>query len=412
MNRTGGPEWIMRLRSFIVHCSSPIASIVHFSKEPPVSIPKEAFTIGVEEEYQIIHPQTRALRSRAQAILSNAQAVVGTRITPEMYLSQIEMGTPICQTLAEVRNAVLHLRGQVIAAARRDGSLIVAAGTHPFSHWEDQKLTPKERYTAIEADYQQLTREQLIFGCHVHVGIPDREIIIQVMNRVRPWLAPLLALACNSPFWLGVDTGYASFRTEIWGRWPTAGIPQVFADRADYDRLVADMISTGSISEASKLYWDVRPSSRYETLEFRIADVCLTADEAVMVAGLARALARTCALEAERNVPISPVRPEILQVAQWRAARFGLESDLTDPQESRSVPARVMIEKLLAYVRPALDEYDEWDDVSSLVRTVLEQGTGAMRQREAYIRSELSLEGVVDFMVAQTAKDTQNDWQR
>lgn len=369
-----------------------------------MSISKEAFTIGVEEEYQIIHPQTRALRSRAQAILSRAQAIIGDRVTPEMYLSQIEIGTPVCQTLAEVSNAVRHLRGQVITAARREGSQIVAAGTHPFSHWEDQKLTPKDRYLDIAANYQQLTHEQLIFGCHVHVGIPDREVAIQVMNRARHWLAPILALTSNSPFWLGTDTGYSSFRTEIWGRWPLAGIPQVFTDRAEYDRLVADLVNTGSIADESNIYWDIRPSVHYETLEFRIADVCLTADEAVMIAGLVRALVRTCALEVEQNRPMPHVRSEVLRAAQWQAARFGLDNNLIDSQQSRSVPAQTMIENLLTYLRPALEEYQEWNDVSSLVQTVLDQGNGATRQRAAYLRSEMSLEGVVDFMIAETAK--------
>jgi len=153
----------------------------------------------------------------------------------------------------------------------------------------------------------------LIFGCHVHVGIPDRDVAIQVMNRVRPWLATLLAIAGNSPFWLGTDTGYASFRTQIWGRWPTAGTPLLFTDRADYESLITDLTTTGIIADASKIYWDVRPAVRYETLEFRVADVCLTVDEAVLVTSLIRGLARTCAWEVEQNVPIPFVRNEVLQ---------------------------------------------------------------------------------------------------
>ena len=368
-----------------------------------VSIRKEEFTIGVEEEYQIVHPETRALRSRAQAILPKAKAAIGDQVTPEMYLSQIEIGTSVCSTLVEVRSQLRHLRREVIAAAKRENSLIAAAGTHPFSHWEDQRLTPKKRYAELASDFQQLTREQLIFGCHVHVGIPNREIAIQVMNRSRAWLAPLLALACNSPFWLGTETGYASFRTEIWGRWPTAGIPQVFSARSEYDQLVDDLTAVGTIADASKLYWDVRPSMHYETLEFRIADVCLTVDEAVMVAGLARALARTCALETENAVEITHIRPEVLQAAQWQAARFGLDGQLIDPQEKQAVAAPEMIEKLLTYVRSALDEYGEWKEISALVRQVLAKGTGAARQRAAYAQSG-TLEGVVDFVVAETAK--------
>lgn len=371
-----------------------------------MSIQKEEFTIGVEEEYQIIHPETRALRSRGQAILPKAKATIGDQVTPEMYLSQIEIGTSVCHSLVEVRSQLEHLRREVIAAAERENSLIAAAGTHPFSHWEDQRLTPKKRYAEIAADFQQLTREQLIFGCHVHVGIPNREIAIQVMNRSRPWLAPILALASNSPFWLGSETGYASFRTEIWGRWPTAGIPQVFSARSEYDRLVSDLTAVGTISDASKLYWDVRPSMHFETLEFRIADVCLTIDEAVMIAGLARALARTCAVEAENAVEIIHVRPELLQAAQWQAARFGLEGQLIDPQAHKAMPASEIIEKMLAYVRPALEEFGEWKEISAIVRQVLTKGTGAARQRAAYAKTG-TLEGIVDFIVAETAKGTE-----
>src|SRR5919112_2723024 len=163
----------------------------------------EEFTVGVEEEYQITHPETRELRSRAQSILTEAREAVGDLVTPEMYLSQIEIGTPVCRTLAEVRAELTRLRREVNAAAEQHGSRIAAAGTHPFSHWEDQELTPGRRYAGIAAEYEQLAREQLIYGCHVHVGIKDREAAIQVMNRVRPWLAVLLALAANSPFWLG-----------------------------------------------------------------------------------------------------------------------------------------------------------------------------------------------------------------
>jgi len=349
-----------------------------------MSLSGEAFTIGVEEEYQIIHPESRQLRSRAQAILPKAQAALGDQVTQELYQSQIEIGTSVCQTLEQVRKELTHLRGQVIMAARKADSQIVAAGTHPFSHWQDQRLTPKERYADLAADYQQLTREQLIFGCHVHIGIPDRELAIQVMNRSRPWLAALLALASNSPFWLGTDTGYASFRSEVWGRWPTAGIPQVFDTRAEYDHLIEDLISLGSVDDASKIYWDMRPSTHYETLEFRVTDVCLTIDEAVLIAGLARALSRTCALEAEREVAIHHVRPEILQVAKWQAARFGLDQTLMDPLAGRAVAAHVLIDKLLTYVRPALEEYHEWDEIAELVQAVRKGGTGAARQRAAY----------------------------
>jgi carboxylate-amine ligase len=304
-----------------------------------------------------------------------------------------------------VRAELVRLRREVSAAAARQGNWIGAAATHPFSHWADQQITPKARYIGIAQDYQQLAREQLIFGCHVHVGIHDREAAIQVMNRARPWLAVMLALAANSPFWLGADTGYSSFRTEIWRRWPMSGTPQVFRSRAEFDALVQSLVSTGSIEDGTKIYWDVRPSARFETLEFRVADVCLTVDEAVLTAGLARALARTCHAQALGDEPVSHARPELLRAAKWRAARYGLDADLIDVEEASARPAREVVWKLLSFLRPALEEHDEWDEINALAREAMERGNGAARQREVYARNG-SLEEVVDFIVSETRKGT------
>jgi len=218
----------------------------------------------------------------AGRVLPAARSELGDRVEPELYRSQVEMHTPVCATLAEARQALRDTRRALIEAAERGGLRIAAAGTHPFSHWGDQAVTPKTRYANLAEDYRQVFREQVVFGCHVHVGIEDREAAIQTMNRVRPWLPVLLALSASSPFWLGDDTGYASYRAEVWNRWPTAGMPQPFDSRAEYDRLVETLVATGSIREPTKLYWDVRPSSHFETLEFRVADSVMRVDEAVM----------------------------------------------------------------------------------------------------------------------------------
>lgn len=365
--------------------------------------PVEDFTIGVEEEYQIIHPETRELRQRAGRILPEAQRRVGDEVSNELFLSQIEIGTPICHTLADVRAELVRLRRAVVAAAGRDGSRIAAAGTHPFSHWGDQALTPKPRYFGIAEDFQQLAREQIIFGCHVHVGIADRDAGIGVMNRVRPWLPPLLALSANSPFWMGLDTGFASYRTELFARFPMTGTPYEFASRAEYDELIGVLADVGALDDASKIYWDVRPSSHVETIEFRVADVCLTIDEAVMIAGLCRALARTCHAQHARGEPVPPTRPELLRAAKFRASRYGLEANLIDVLARRSVPAAEMVETLLAFVRPALVEAGEWDEVAALVRQTVARGNGAMRQRAAYGRSG-RMEDVVDLIVEETGR--------
>ncbi|MBW4576029.1 MAG: carboxylate-amine ligase [Aphanothece sp. CMT-3BRIN-NPC111] len=363
----------------------------------------EEFTIGVEEEYQIINPVTRELTSRVEYVLPKAQKVLGEEVQPEAQRSQIEIGTPICRTLAEVRSELVRLRREVIAAAQKDGNQIAAAGTHPFSHWDEQQIAPKERYQALMRDYQQLTRELVIFGCHVHMGISDRELAIQVMNRARVWLAPLLALAASSPFWLSTDTGYASYRTEIWSRWPISGPPLMFESLAEYEALVQALVATRSVEEATKIYWDVRLSERFPTIEFRITDVCQTVDEAVMIAGLVRALARTCYEQAMRDRSFPAVRHELIRAANWRAARYGLDEDLIDIGAMKTVPARELIEAFLTFVRPALEEYGEWEEVSSIVRETMQHGTGATRQRQAYKRTG-RLEDVVDLIVQETAK--------
>jgi carboxylate-amine ligase len=223
------------------------------------------------------------------------------------------------------------------------------------------------------------------------------------MNRVRFRLAPLLALTANSPFWLGEDSDYASFRTLVWSRWPMSGPPLAFASKDEYDRLLTQLIAAGVIEDETKIYWDVRPSGRFPTLEFRVTDVCMTIDEAVMLAGLVRALARDAYLAGQRNDDVPHVRHELVRTAHWQAARFGLEGELIDVHTGRKVPADEMIGALLADLRPALEEAGDFDEVSSHVRTTLQRGNGATRQREAFERTG-SLQHVVDYIVEQTEK--------
>lgn len=358
-------------------------------------------TIGVEEEFFLVDAEDRALRPRSQAVVGRAHHEVGSQAQHELKLSQVESGTPVCRTLDEVRRHLNRLRRELASAAEAGGSRLAAMGTHPFSHWDEDRTTPKPAYIALERDYQQVTREQLVCGSHVHVGVEDPEHAVQVMNRMRPWLWPVLALAANSPFWLGADTGYASFRTQLWSRWPMAGIPELFASRAEYDAVVETLVRTGTIDDPARLYWDARLSARFATVELRVADVCLTVDEAVMVAGLCRALARTCHDQAARGEPVPRPRPELLRAAKWRASRYGLGADLVDVVGGTAVPAAELVEALLALVRPALEDSGEWDEVSKLVGRTLEGGTGADRQRRAFTRSG-RLEDVVDLVVEAT----------
>ncbi len=366
-----------------------------------MSVQEWKFTIGVEEEYQIIDPHTRELSSAADIILPNAQKVVGNAVQYETILSQIEAVTPICFTLADVHTQLARLRSAIINAASDAGKSIAAAGTHPFSHWNQQQVTPQPRYQELTETFGQLIREQVIFGCHVHVGVPDRETAILILSHARPWLASLLALTANSPFWLGADTGYADYRTSLWWTVPQSGPPPYFSSYNEYRALIQDLIDTKSLEDATKIYWDLRLSERFSTIEFRITDVCMTISESVMVAGLIRALVRMCYEQVMRNVPFPTVSNDVIRAAHWRAARYGLDAELVDTQHMCSVPARQLIEQMLTFLRPALEAEDDWELVSTRVRHILQTGNGATKQREVYKRSE-RLEDVVDFVVAET----------
>jgi carboxylate-amine ligase len=345
------------------------------------------FTIGVEEEFYIVDAQTGALRPMADEILPRAKERLGEQVEAELNRAQIETGTSVCDTLAEVRAELERLRRLLREAASGAGCSVVAAGTHPTARPEDSGVNPaKERYLRLEREFQAVAREQLVNGCHVHVGISDRDLAVEVLDRIRPWLAPVVALAANSPFWEGADTGYASYRIEVWSRWPLTGMPEPLGSRARFDELVVALQAVEALPDASFLYWDVRPSARFETLEFRAADSCLTVDDAVMVAGLCRALARTAAAEARRGDAPLQVRSELVGAARWRAARYGVEGTLVDLAAGRTAPAREVVGGLLARLRPALEEAGDWDEVEALVRRVLDGGNGAARQRAALAR--------------------------
>jgi len=358
------------------------------------------FSLGVEEEYQIVDPQTFALTQRAEPVLSNAEISAGG-IHPELNLSQVEISTAVCSTLAEVRAELARSRKELRAAAEAAGVLIAAAGTHPFSHWSEQTVTPTTRYLAMERDYAQLVREHIVFGFHVHVGIADAEVALQTMERSAVWLPFLIALAANSPYWVGLDTGFASYRTDMCDRWPTGGLPESFGSRDDYERLVKSLIATGSIKDEAEIYWDVRPSARWDTLEFRVTDVCSSIDEAVMVTGLIRASAQICHDQALSDAPSDLPRPELARAAKWRAARFGINDTLIDLQETAAGPAPEVIENHLGRLRPYLEANDDWDEVADLVRATLRRGTGADRQRRVFKRTG-RLEDVVEAIVRET----------
>lgn len=366
------------------------------------------FTIGVEEEFFLVDIESRRLKPVAAEVLPGARSAaedLDGAVEPELQQCQIETGTGVCRTLDEVADELRRLRRAVAGAARQADAAIASSGSLPLGFEEGSRVTTKPAYLRLEHDYRLVTHEQLVCGCHVHIGLADREMAVQVLNRARNWLPTLLALTANSPFWKGGDSGYASFRTEVWQRWPLAGTPATFASRAEYDDLVADLLAVEAIDDPARIYWDVRPSAKFDTLEFRVGDANLTVDETVMTAGLVRALAQACHRLVVEGEPAADVRPELRRAAVWRAARYGLTGTLIDLDECRSRPASEMVDRLLEFLRPALDESGDWQRVHSLVAGVVEGGTGATRQRQAYERRR-RLEDVVDLVIAETVPDT------
>lgn len=344
----------------------------------------EVLTVGVEEELAVVDAARLELTGRAAEVLDALPAHVRPYVDHELKASQIETASPVAQDLPELASHLHELRSSVASTAGGLGCKLLATGSHPVSAWADQELAPRPSYAALQEEYQRLSDEQVVFGCHVHVGVEDPDLRIAALDRIRPWLAPLLALTANSPYWQGDDTGLASYRYVVFSRWPTFATPEPLGDWAGYRRVVDTLVDCGAIDSPKRLYWTVRPCERYPTLELRITDVCTTVDEAVMVAGLARALVSTALAETARGVPVPETGADALRMAEWQAARHGLRGPLLDPVTGRSRSAVQAVRDLLDHVGPALDAAGDGALVRTSVAKLLRHGNGADRQLAAH----------------------------
>ena len=344
-------------------------------------------TLGVEEEFHLVDPSTLALAPSPALSEAALRGQFGSRIHAEITTTQLETTTGICRTLADVRAEITGARQEAVAAAESAGVAILAASTHPFGTWQQQQITADPRYEAMVERWAALALQQDICGCHVHVGVPDLETAVAVMDRARPYLPVLLAMTGSSPFHGGVDTGYESYRTVWWSRWPVTGIPEHFGSADRYLEVVEGMVVSGVVADSSNLYWDVRPSWHLPTLEFRLADVCTDVDAAVLHAALVRSLVRVLAGRAERGEECPQPRAELLRAARWRAARHGLSGELFDPLLGSLVEARPAVSRLVAELRDDLRAHGEWDEVSGLLRQLFVRGTSAARQRGAWLET-------------------------
>jgi carboxylate-amine ligase len=358
------------------------------------------FTLGVEEEFQIVDPQSCELRSHVSQLLASGAPALGEQIKPELHQSIVEVGTKICGDTSELRSEIFRIRRELSAAAERVGLAVAAAGTHPFSHWANQIVSPGVRYNSIIDELQQLARSLLIFGLHVHVAVPDRTSMIELMNEVRYFLPHLLALSTSSPFWMGRDTGLKSYRTAVFRKFPRTGVPDRFDSWSEYENFVRLLIELRCIDDGRKIWWDVRPHPTFGTLEFRMCDVPTQPEAAVMLAALTQAIVVKLYRLRARNLGFRLYRRALIEENKWRAARWGLDGKLIDFGKRAEVPMRELALELLEFIDDVVDDLGSRRDVEH-VHAVLSEGTSADRQLAVFRRTG-DLKAVVQHVVEET----------
>lgn len=369
---------------------------------------RPSFTVGIEEEYQTIDPVTRDLRSHIEAeIIQKGKLRLQERVKAEMHQSVVEVGTAVCRNMTEARAELRLLRQGIIGLARENGLQVAAAATHPFSNWRNQGIYPDERYEAIVENMKQVARANLIFGLHVHVGMPDRETTIHMMNAARYFVPHLLALSTNSPFWMGMNTGLKSYRCKVFDKFPRTNIPDYFPSYGEYENYVNLLIKTGCIDNAKKIWWDLRPHPFFNTLEFRICDIPMRLDETIAIAALIQATVAKLHRLYTANQGYRLYRRLLLMENKWRAARYGIDGKLIDFGKQAEVPERELLLEYLAFVDDVVDELGSREEIN-YIHEILKNGTGADRQLRVYEETG-DLKKVVDYIMEETAAGLYDD---
>ena len=362
---------------------------------------RPSFTLGIEEEFQTVDPVTRDLRSHINAeIIAKGKLRLQERVKPEMHQSVVEVGTGICKNIKEVKEEVFELRRNMVQLAQDNGLRLASAGTHPFADWHSQGIFPDARYHTIVEDMQQVARANLIFGLHVHVGIEDKEATIHLMNAARYFLPHILALSVNSPFWMGRNTGLMSYRCKVFDKFPRTNIPDYFQSYGEYENFVNLLIKTNCIDNAKKIWWDMRPHPFFGTLEFRICDIPMRADETIALAALMQAIIVKLYNLYSLNMGFRLYRRALVMENKWRASRYGLNGKLIDFGRQVELPAKDLVYELLQFVDDVVDELDSRQEIN-YIHKILEMGSGAERQLRVWEETH-DLKAVVDYIIAET----------
>ncbi|MBI1344526.1 MAG: carboxylate-amine ligase [Terrimonas sp.] len=361
-----------------------------------MNINYKSFTLGVEEEYMVLDPETRELKSHEQKIVHEGEKVIKDKVKAEMHQAVVEVGTDICKDIDEAFLDVAHLRKTIAAIAGNLGLAMGAAGTHPFSHWERQLITDHVRYNEIVNELQEAARSNLIFGLHVHVGMETREMAMHIANSTRYFLPHIYALSTNSPFWEGRHTGYRSFRTKVFDKFPRTGIPEVFESIEAYDNYIKLLVKTNCIDNAKKIWWDIRVHPFFNTVEFRICDVPMTVDETIALAALFQAICAKIYKLRTQNMNFIQYSRHLINENKWRASRYGIDGRLIDFGKEEEVNTRVLIYELLDFVDDVVDHLGSRHRLA-YIHKILEHGTGADRQLAVYEETK-SLLSVVDYI--------------
>jgi len=365
-------------------------------------------TIGIEEEYQIIDPKTRELTSYISEILDKGAVLFRDQVKPEFLQSQIEAGSEICRNIKEARQEVTRLRRIISEIADKTGRKIVAAGTHPFSRWEDQRVTvggkgdEEDRYEKLRKDYKLLAQRLLIFGTHIHIGIPDPDLRIDIMKQLTYAIPHIFALSTSSPFWHGRNTGLKSYRSVIFEDLPRTGLPEYFDSAQEYDRYVQTLISTGCIEEPTKIWWDIRPHPKFPTLEIRICDCTTKVNEIIAIAALIQAMVAKFIQLRKNNQTWRIYRRSLIAENKWRAMKDGIDGKLIDFGKEQEIPLRFLMEEVIELVEDVAEELGTRHEIE-YIRTILREGSSADRQIRKFEETG-DLKAVVDMLIEETSE--------